>query len=50
MTEGETIRLEREIERDTEVLQIRLASQFCKTCGTRLVNGKCQYGCDESGA
>lgn len=49
VNDGLLIRLEREIEADTEVTQIRLSTQFCKLCGTRLIGGKCGY-CDEPGA
>lgn len=45
MTDAETIMLERQIEADTEVTQIRLHSQYCPKCGTRKIRGKCEY-CD----
>lgn len=43
MTDAEIIQLERQIEYDTEVTQIRLNSQYCPTCGTRKIRGKCEY-------
>lgn len=45
MTDTEIIQLERQIEADTEATQIRLNSQYCPTCGTRKIRGKCEY-CD----
>ncbi len=41
--------LELEIELDTTATRIRLASQYCEECGTRLIDGKCPYGCATSG-
>lgn len=44
-TDGERIRLQREIERDTAATRIRLVAQNCAGCGSRLVGGRCAYGC-----
>lgn len=46
--DGIDIRTEREIARDTVATQIRLAAVYCGQCGSRLVNGKCEYRCGDN--